>query len=244
MLAGRIIGATAKLRDDMEIFADRLMSDGIVDYVYNPLAYAWDVHVAYLEKSTTAGAKTILLGMNPGPHGMGQMGIPFAATTVVRDLIGIKGIRVFEPRRIHPRRPVEGLNWPKEEVSGTRLWGALEEKYGLIDNIFKNVFLVNHCPLMLFSGERARNITPDKIGGPVTRSMLERCDDYLREVVDIMGAKVVIGVGNYAKNRATSAFHGSDVRISSCWHPSPASPLANRNGGADWRANFKSVLPE
>ena len=67
MLAGRVIGATATLRDDMEIFADRLMSDGIVDCVYNPLAYAWDVHVAYLEKSATAGAKTILLGMNPGP---------------------------------------------------------------------------------------------------------------------------------------------------------------------------------
>ena len=244
MSTSKIIGATAKLRDDMEIFADRLMSDRIVDCVYNPLAYAWDVHVAYLEKSTTAGAKTILLGMNPGPHGMGQMGIPFAATTVVRDLIGIKGIRVLEPRRIHPRRPIEGLEWPREEVSGTRLWGALEEKYGLIDNIFKNVFLVNHCPLMFFLGDRARNITPDKIGGPVVRSMLERCDDYLREVVDIIEAEIVIGVGKYAESRARSAFHGSDVTISSCWHPSPASPLANKNGGADWRANFKSVLPE
>ena len=114
----------------------------------------------------------------------------------------------------------------------------------MIDNIFKNVFLVNHCPLMFFLGDRARNITPDKIGGPVVRSMLERCDDYLREVVDIIEAEVVIGVGKYAESRATSAFHGSDVTISSCWHPSPASPLANKNGGADWRANFKSVLPE
>ena len=77
--------------------------------------------------------------------------------------------------------------------------------------------------------------------------MLERCDDYLREVVDIMGAKVVIGVGNYAKNRATSAFHGSDVRISSCWHPSPASPLANRNGGrleGQFQVRPSRVIPE
>jgi single-strand selective monofunctional uracil DNA glycosylase len=239
----KMVGASARLRDDMDIFADHLVSEGIVDCVYNPLVYAWDIHRAYLEKSVEGGAKAVLLGMNPGPHGMGQMGIPFAATSVVRDLLEIRGIPVLQPKIVHPKRPVMGLDWPKEEVSGTRLWGALSDHYGQIQEIFARVFLVNHCPLMLLSGERGTNITPDKIGGPVVRSMLKRCDEYLREVVEIMGARVVIGVGKYAEKRAISTYLGDRVTVTSCWHPSPASPLANRNGGADWRANFQSVLP-
>ena len=59
-----------------------LVKEGSVDCVYNPLMYAWDVHKRYIEISGDRGAKTVMLGMNPGPHGMGQMGIPFAATSM------------------------------------------------------------------------------------------------------------------------------------------------------------------
>ena len=243
MIVERMIEASSKLRDDVEKFADSLVKEGSVDAVYNPLAYAWEPHRAYLELASGGGAKTLLLGMNPGPHGMGQMGIPFAATSVVRDLLKITDLEVGQPRTPHPKRPISGLDWPKEEVSGTRLWGLLANEYGSAESIFKSVFLLNHCPLMLFSGERATNITPDKITGPTTKALLERCDEHLREVVDIMQIERVIGVGKYSEKRALNALSGIDISITTCWHPSPASPLANRNKGEDWKKNVRNVLP-
>ncbi|MEL0335899.1 MAG: hypothetical protein VXA63_02315, partial [Euryarchaeota archaeon] len=131
MTVERMIEASSTLRDDVDSFADSLVKEGSVDVVYNPLAYAWE------------------------PHRVGQMGIPFAATSVVRDLLKITDLEVGQPRNPHPKRPVSGLDWPKEEVSGTRLWGLLADEYGDAKSIFKSVFLLNHCPLLLFSGDRA-----------------------------------------------------------------------------------------
>ncbi len=219
------------------------MSEGSVDVCYNPLNYAWDAHEAYLRRMGGGGARTVILGMNPGPHGMGQMGIPFAATSVVRDLLDITDIPVNQPEVVDLRRPVVGLEYPREEVSGTRLWGLLAEYYGDAGAIASSVFLVNHCPLMLFSGPRATNITPDKVAGPTAQVLLERCDQHLREVVSALNADRVIGVGKFAESRARSALVDEVVEVVGCWHPSPASPLANRNGGADWRANVRAVLP-
>ncbi len=231
------------MRDDVDIIGRELTIRGTVDCVYNPLEYAWDVHKRYIEISGDMGASTVMMGMNPGPHGMGQMGIPFAATSMVRDLLGISGIDVNQPSIIHPRRPVVGLDYPREEVSGTRIWGLLSDTYGSASEIFEKVFLVNHCPLMLLDGPRGSNITPDKISGPIVRELLERCDEHLLEVVEILNADTVIGIGKFAEKRANNALRDSGVEVKGCWHPSPASPLANRNGGADWRENVRSVLP-
>ena len=243
MVVEQLIRAAASLRDDVGPIGRSLVSEGSVDVCYNPLDYAWDVHEAYLRRMGGSGARTVVLGMNPGPHGMGQMGIPFAATSVVRDLLGITGIPVGQPEPADSRRPVVGLEYPREEVSGTRLWGLLSEHYGDAGAIASRVFLVNHCPLMLFSGPRATNITPDKVGGKRARALLERCDQHLREVVAALDGQRVIGVGKFAESRARSALADEAVGVVGCWHPSPASPLANRNGGADWRANVREVLP-
>lgn len=243
MVIEELIRAAARLRDDVDLIGQKLVDDGKIDCVYNPLIYAWEPHKAFIELGGGKGAKTLLLGMNPGPHGMGQMGIPFSATKVVRDLLNIRDLEVKQPRNLHPKRPVAGLKWHKEEVSGTRLWNLLEKHYGDTEKIFSNIFVVNHCPLMLFNGERATNITPDKISGESVRELIQRCDQHLKEVVEIMDIKRVIGVGKYAEKRANQALKGMNVEIVSCWHPSPASPLANRNKGKDWRENIRSVLP-
>tara|TARA_Y100001970_G_scaffold113571_1_gene141630 strand:- start:701 stop:1432 length:732 start_codon:yes stop_codon:yes gene_type:complete len=243
MTVDDLLACASSLRDDSEKYSRELVKEGSVDCVYNPLVYAWDVHKKYIEIAGGRGAKTVMLGMNPGPHGMGQMGIPFAATSMVRDLLGISGIPVRQPSDPHPRRPVIGLDYPREEVSGTRVWSLLSDTYGSSESIFEKVFLVNHCPLMLLDGDRATNVTPDKISGQTARSLLERCDEHLVEVVDILGAETVIGIGKFAERRALAALEGMDVEVRGCWHPSPASPLANRNGGRDWRENVSSVLP-
>jgi single-strand selective monofunctional uracil DNA glycosylase len=238
-----LIRAASGLRDDAQAFARRLESEGVADYVYNPLMYAWDVHEEFIRRSGGHGAKVILLGMNPGPHGMGQMGVPFAATSVVRDLLGISGIEVGQPVSPHSNRPVNGLSHPKEEVSGTRLWGLLQQRYGDASQIFQKVFIINHCPLMILDGPRGTNVTPNNISGPVMNELLERCDQHLIEAAVALGAEEVIGIGKYAEKRAHTAVAGIGIRVKSCWHPSPASPLANRNGGADWRENVSAVLP-
>ena len=243
MSVEKLLQVASRLRDDVDVIGRELTNQGTVDYVYNPLVYAWDVHKRYIEISGDRGASTVMMGMNPGPHGMGQMGIPFAATSMVRDLLGISGIDVDQPPVIHPNRPVIGLKYPREEVSGTRIWGLLSEAYGGSGEIFEKVFLVNHCPLMLLDGPKGSNITPDKISGPTVRRLLERCDEHLLEVVEILDADTVIGIGKFAEKRAINALRGSGVVVKGCWHPSPASPLANRNGGADWRENVRSVIP-
>ncbi|MAM99257.1 MAG: single-stranded DNA-binding protein [Euryarchaeota archaeon] len=243
MVVERLIEAASGLRDDVGPLGEKLVEEGRIDVCYNPLNYAWNVHEEYLRRMGGLGAKTVVLGMNPGPHGMGQMGIPFAATSVVRDLLGISGIPVNQPNTPDERRPVIGLDYHKEEVSGTRLWGLLSEQYGDAESIASRVFLINHCPLMLFSGPRATNITPDKIGGGTAKALLERCDEHLSQVVEILEANRVIGVGKFAESRARDALKEQSVEVTGCWHPSPASPLANRNGGADWRENVSSVLP-
>lgn len=243
MSVERLLESASRLRDDTDEMGKLLVEEGSVDYVYNPLKYAWGVHQRYIQISGDGGAKTVMLGMNPGPHGMGQMGIPFAATSMVRNVLGISGIPVEQPSFPHPRRPVIGLEYPREEVSGTRIWGLLSETYGSSDRIFEKVFLVNHCPLMLLDGERGTNVTPDKISGNTARRLLRRCDEHLLEVVDALNADCVIGIGKFAEKRAIKALNGSDVLVKGCWHPSPASPLANRNGGADWRENVRAVLP-
>ena len=243
MSVEKLLQVASRLRDDVDVIGRELTNQGTVDYVYNPLSYAWDVHKRYIEISGDMGASTVMMGMNPGPHGMGQMGIPFAATSMVRDLLGISGIDVEQPPVIHPNRPVIGLEYPREEVSGTRIWGLLSEAYGGAGEIFEKVFLVNHCPLKLLDGPRGSNITPDRISGPTVRWLLERCDEHLRAVVEILDADTVIGIGKFAERRAINALRDRGVVVKGCWHPSPASPLANRNGGADWRENVRSVIP-
>ncbi|MFQ3344471.1 MAG: single-strand selective monofunctional uracil DNA glycosylase [Candidatus Thalassarchaeaceae archaeon] len=243
MVINSLVESASRLSDDVEKIADELIKEEIIENIYNPLSYAWEPHKAFIELGGGLGAKTLLLGMNPGPHGMGQMGIPFAATSIVRDLLGIKNLEVRQPKKLHPKREIRGLEWDKEEISGTRLWNILAQLYGTREEIFSNVFVVNHCPLMFFSGPTARNITPDKIPGKTIKKLIERCDQHLREVVQIMEIEEVIGVGKYAERRAKIALSNYDINIKSCWHPSPASPLANRNGGADWRENIISLLP-
>ena len=137
----RLLGSASRLRDDADELGSILVEEGSVDCVYNPLKYAWDIHKRYIQIAGGRGAKTIMLGMNPGPHGMGQMGIPFAATSMVRDLLGISNISVEQPSTPHPKRPVIGLEYPREEVSGTRIWGLLSETYGDSDKIFINTEL-------------------------------------------------------------------------------------------------------
>lgn len=232
--------AARRLSEDCNRGVSRILKHPSVAYVTNPLDYAWDYHEQFIDKWSVFGAKTLLLGMNPGPYGMAQTGVPFGATAMARSVLHIEEREVKTPLGAHPKRPVEGLSMQRQEVSGTRFWSMLADHYGSTESIFSNIYVVNHCPLLLL-GETGRNVTPVDLPQSVIEPVLKACDRHLKSVVDAMGIEAVVGVGNYAKKRAKSVL--DEVRIDSMWHPSPASPLANRNGGADWRANAISKIP-
>jgi single-strand selective monofunctional uracil DNA glycosylase len=236
-----LVDAAKKLHSACSNLKDELGPP--LSFTYEPLDYAWQVHEQYLTRYGGLGAKTVLLGMNPGPWGMGQTGVPFGDVSKVIDYLRLAG-DVGSPTETHPKRPVHGLDCTRGEVSGTRLWSIIEEIYGDADSAHQQLFVVNHCPLLMFD-EEARNLTPDKLRGESAKRLLQVCDEHLREVVTALDAERVVGVGAYARKRAEIGLGDladSKVTIDSIPHPSPASPLANRNGGADWRAEVRAVL--
>lgn len=232
--------AALRLSEDCNRGINRILRHKSVAHVTNPLDYAWAYHEQFIEQWSEFGATTLLLGMNPGPYGMAQTGVPFGATAMARDILHIKERDVRTPPGAHPKRPIEGLSMERQEVSGTRFWSMLFDNYGSTETIFSNIYVVNHCPLLIL-GETGRNVTPVDLPKATIEPVLKACDKHLKSVVDIMAIESVVGVGNYAKKRAQAVLN--DVHIDSMWHPSPASPLANRNGGADWRANAISKIP-
>ena len=232
--------AALRLSEECNGEISRILKHKSVAHVTNPLDYAWEYHEQFIDQWSHYGAKTLLLGMNPGPYGMAQTGVPFGATVMAREVLQIQERQVTTPPGAHPKRPIQGLSMERQEVSGTRFWTMLSEHYGSAETIFSNIFVVNHCPLLIL-GETGRNVTPVDLPKSTIEPVLRACDRHLKSVVEIMGIESVIGVGNYAKKRAQSVLEG--VQIDAMWHPSPASPLANRNGGADWRENAISKIP-
>jgi single-strand selective monofunctional uracil DNA glycosylase len=197
-----------------------------VTHVYNPLDYAWDAHAAYLERWGQGKKEAILLGMNPGPFGMAQTGVPFGDVLVVREFLGISA-KVKPPQAQHPARPVLGFACQRSEVSGTRLWGLARSVFETPERFFERFFVVNYCPLA-FLESSGKNRTPDKLPKSEQAALFEACDHALRRIVAELDPAHVIGVGAFAEARARRALAGMPQRIGTILHPSPASPRANQ----------------
>ena len=208
-----------------------------VTHVYNPLEYAWAPHRAYLARYGTGSPEALMLGMNPGPFGMAQTGVPFGDVELVRDWLGIRG-KVTRPKVEHPKRPVAGFDCPRGEVSGRRLWGWARSRFGEPGDFFERYFVWNYCPLC-FMEESGRNRTPDRLPAAERGPLYEACDEALSRVVRALGTRRVIGIGHFAANRARAAL-GDVAMVSAAPHPSPASPLANRG----WAEAFERSLAD
>ena len=196
-----------------------------VSHLYNPLEYAWAPHEIYLRRFGATPKKIIFIGMNPGPFGMVQCGIPFGEIAAARDWMGIEA-PVDQPVIENPKRPIEGFACARSEVSGRRLWGLFQQRFGTAEAFFAEHFVANYCPLAFF--DHGRNLTPDKLPSAETTPLYAACDTHLRAVVAILKPDWVIGIGGFAEARAIEALKDSDVRIGKVLHPSPASPAANR----------------
>lgn len=194
--------------------------------VYNPLAYARRSHEAYLRQHARQGVESLLVGMNPGPWGMAQTGVPFGEVQLVRDFLGIEE-QVDQPPALHPKRPIDGFACTRSEVSGRRLWGWAQERFGTAERFGRQFFVTNYCPLV-FMEESGRNRTPDKLPADEREPLFAACDEALRRLVRWAKPQRVIGVGAFAAGRAAAALGESGPSIGTILHPSPASPAANR----------------
>jgi single-strand selective monofunctional uracil DNA glycosylase len=197
-----------------------------VTHVYNPLEYAWAPVAQYLELAGSGRKKAMFLGMNPGPFGMAQTGVPFGTVSLVRDWMGIGG-RVEKPPGEHPKRPVLGFDCTREEISGQRFWGWVRDRFVTPERFFAKFFVANYCPLV-FMEQSGRNRTPDKLAAAERQELFRHCDAALLAVVRVLQPQAVIGVGKFAEDRAKAALAGTGIRTGRLLHPSPASPAANR----------------
>jgi single-strand selective monofunctional uracil DNA glycosylase len=210
-----------------------------VTHVYNPLDYARAAHEAYVERWGAGRKEAVLLGMNPGPFGMAQTGVPFGDVALVRDFLGVTA-RVKKPPAEHPARPVLGFDCTRGEVSGQRLWGFARDTFGTPERFFARFFVVNYCPLA-FMEESGKNRTPDKLPRDEQLPLFEACDRALVRTIDALAPAHVIGVGAFAKDRAERALGGRSCQIGTILHPSPASPLANRGWGDSVRKKLADL---
>jgi single-strand selective monofunctional uracil DNA glycosylase len=201
-----------------------------ITHIYNPIEYAWPAHKIYLERFAADSKKIIFLGMNPGPWGMAQTGVPFGEINAVKDWLEIETV-VSKPESEHQKRPVEGFNCGRSEVSGKRLWALMKDRFGTPEAFFKENYVANYCPVS-FMTETGKNFTPDKLPKEQQNALFEVCDTHLREVVEILEAEWMLGVGKFAEKRINTALkeqiESGKIKSGTIIHPSPASPAANR----------------
>lgn len=200
-----------------------------VTHIYNPLEYAAETHRCYISRYGNSRKRVLFMGMNPGPFGMAQNGVPFGDAKFARDWLKISG-RVGKPPREHPKRIIYGLDCPRSEVSGTRFWGLMESLCGTPEVFFRNCFVHNYCPLC-FMAPSGKNVTPPEMKIHERGRMQEICDRSLLETVKLLEVEQVVAVGRYPEMRVRAALKessGREVRVVRITHPSPINPAANR----------------
>ena len=205
---------------------NRLRFKSPVTHVYNPLDYAWPAHLEYLRRFGGGKKRAVFLGMNPGPFGMSQTGVPFGEIAAVRDWMSIR-TAIGRPTKEHPKRPVHGFDCLRSEVSGRRLWGLFAQQFGTADRFFATHFVANYCPLAFLSASGS-NVTPDKLSVAEREKLFAICDEHLRRTLEILEPDWLIGVGEFTARRALLVSAGTKTRVGQILHPSPASPAANR----------------
>lgn len=241
-----LLTISADLADEV----DALRFGGEVEVVYNPLRYAWAPHAEYLRRYGHGVAddgplvapkkgRILMIGMNPGPWGMTQIGVPFGEIGFVRDWMRIHG-EVTQPAVVHPKRPITGFSTTRSEVSGARVWSWAQARFGTPEAFFDRFYVHNTVPLV-FMAESGRNVTPDKLPVHERLPLLAASEASLRRAIELLEPSLIVGVGAFAEARARAASVGLDVPVSRILHPSPASPKANRGWAEQAEAELRAA---
>lgn len=230
-----------KISRDLAKACDAFSFAAPVTHVYNPLRYARGPHETYLARFGGGPKEALFLGMNPGPWGMAQTGVPFGEVAHVRDWMGIQG-KVGKPPVEHEKRAIVGFDCERSEVSGRRLWGWAAERFGTPEAFFARFFVSNYCPLVFMEGS-GKNRVPEKLPVDEREPLLAVCDAALRATVRELRPAQIIGVGTWAAKRAKLALADLEDAppIGHILHPSPASPAANRGWAPQAEAQLAAL---
>ena len=209
---------------------------------YNVLQYAWDGWKQTIDTYADPSANTLLLGINPGPHGMVQTGVPFGAISSVKNWLNITPT-ILQPAIIHPTRPVHGLAYNKEEPSGTLLWNTVRTMFRTPSQFFKRCMILNYCPLAFFN-EKGANLTPDKIPKEYRNDIEQACATHLTEYINAYNITRIIAIGRYAEKKAGELLQSipnltREISIIYVTHPSPLNPN-HKKFPEEFRQCFKS----
>jgi single-strand selective monofunctional uracil DNA glycosylase len=205
---------------------DALRFGAPVTHVYNPLDYARAPARQYFEAWGAGHPEVVLVGMNPGPFGMVQTGVPFGDPTMVRDFLGIDG-EVGRPPVEHPKRPITGFTGAHREVSGTRVWGWAKARFETPERFFARFFVLNYCPLA-FMEASGKNRTPDKLPAAEREPLFRACDRALARALDALEPRYAVGIGAFAAEQVRRVVAERPLVVGRIHHPSPANPAANR----------------
>ncbi len=204
-------------------------------HVYNPLDYAWKAHCRYLQRFGARRGRVLLLGMNPGPWGMAQTGVPFGEVGMTRQWLQIDEPLTPPLPEQHRKYPITGFACARSESTGKRFWGWAGERFGSAERFFEQFFVWNYCPLLFLAHNR--NLVPGKLGKAELEPLEQACDRALADLLQAIQPRAVIGIGRYAEVRARKVVEGR-LPVDYLHHPSPANPAANR----DWPAMADAAL--
>ncbi len=260
----RLKQRTAELSEELDAIG---APPGIV--VYNPLAYARPAHEAYLDLFR-GPRRIVIAGMNPGPWGMVQTGVPFGNVGHARQIVTLRSILpetpldhlVSTPSLALASRPVLGYRCVRDEVSGRRLWEGLcplwappEEEAQALDLIpgynrsrdllrrmLGEVFVMNLCPLAFFEdGPRATNVTPDKLPTAWRDRFVGDSSPCHSYFSHILDTfRPEVVLVMGDWVERTVRRWSGEARLVRLPHPSPANPAANRG----WAAAAQRILRE
>jgi single-strand selective monofunctional uracil DNA glycosylase len=248
-IAEQLLQAARQLSDGLAALTREGLFTGsntMVTHVFDPHVYAWQAYEAYVRRFAQGRRRVVLLGMNPGPYGMMQIGVPFGEVAAVRDWMGIQA-PIGRPEHAHPKRPIQGFDCIRSEVSGRRLWAWAAQRFGDADTFFAEHFVLNYCPLVFLEAS-GRNFTPDKLPAAALLALQALCDQHLRLALMALEPDWAIGIGAFATKRIAHACADPKARevslqaprIAQILHPSPASPAANRG----WSEAIEKQLDE
>lgn len=214
-----------------------------VEWFYNPLDYAFPVHAEYLKTFGDDTKTGFFLGMNPGPWGMAQTGVPFTDPYIARDWMGLSEQPIGTPSNEREERPIKGWESDRKEASGQKLHGFFREVYGSLEAFFDDNIVMNYCPLVMYS-EEATNTTPEDLLKDDRERLYSICDPYLEALIDFYDPDVFVGIGRFGQRRIADVTDRAEEEVAYLPHPSPASPIATRDGGDYWRGLVRETLEE
>jgi len=237
-----VVNATRLLSARLEPVRAALPAAGLKAVAaIDPTSYAFGNYTRFMQLAASGPRLALFVGMNPGPHGMAQTGIPFGDVDTARVLLG--GADTIDP--LPGLRAASGAAWDckglayhRGEQSGMRLWSALSQLCGSPQAALERCCIVNYCPLYMV-GPELENITPSDLPRrhDITRALEAACDEHLRQLVLGLEVKTVLSFGSYAHASARRALSGFPVDFYTTPHPSP-----RRGSAAEWIASALPLL--